>query len=75
LHQPELTAAAAQGKGTDLFAGAHHAHPQDRLILLVDRRPGHEGERHMLAVDRTSPWGQLLPNEQIVEIQVPEASA
>ncbi len=75
MHQPELTAAAAQGKGTDLFARARHAHPNDRLILLVDRRPGHEGERHMLAVDPALPWGRLLPEEQIVEIYAPEASA
>jgi len=70
--QPELTAAAAAGKGTDLFARARAAHPEDRLIIFHDRRSGRE---LVIAVPPTSPWYALLPAEQEVEITVPDGKA
>ena len=72
MPQPELTAAAAEGKGRDLFAATRERHPFDALILLTDRRPGHEGERHMVAVPGGSRWGQLLPPQQEVDITAPD---
>jgi hypothetical protein len=77
MPQPELDAAAAEGKGRDVFAEARAAHPHARLILLVDRRPGHENERQTLAVEPGSAnaWDRCLPDEQLVEITAPDGKA
>ena len=72
MRQPELTATAAAGKGTDLFARARTAHPEDRLILFRDRRGGSE---FVIAVPPTSPWYPLLPQQQEVEITAPDGKA
>jgi hypothetical protein len=76
MRQPELDAAAAEGKGRDLFAAARAAHPHARLILLVDRRLGHENEQQMLAVEPGSDhaWDRCLPDEQLVEITAPDGN-
>lgn len=65
MRQPELTAAAAEGRGTDRFAEVRAAHPHDRLILFHDRRTGLE---FTMAVPPSSPWHALLPPEQETEI-------
>ena len=44
----------------------------DRLILFHDRRTGIE---FFMAVPPSSPWHELLPPEQDVEIRAPEAAA
>lgn len=77
MRQPELSAAAAQGKGTDLFAEARAAHPGAKLILAVDRRPGHEGERHMLVIEPGSrnAWDRCLPDEQTLDLYPPHERA
>ena len=70
--QPELTQTAAEGRGTDRFAEVRAQHPNDRLILFHDRRTGIE---FFMAVPPSSPWHELLPPEQDVEIRAAEASA
>ncbi len=65
LLQPELTAAAAEGKGTDPFAEERRAHPDDRLILFQDRR---NAVSFVMRVPPTSPWYPLLPPQQIADI-------
>lgn len=65
MRQPELSAAAAAGQGTDPFAEARAAHPEDRLVLFHDQRTG---RRFTLAVPPTSPWYPLLPAQQETEI-------
>jgi len=72
MRQPELDAAAAEGKGRDLFAAARAAHPEDRLVLFRDRRSGRE---ITIAVPPTSPWYPLLPAQQEVEITPPDGHA
>ena len=64
--QPELTAAAAQGKGADPFAEARALHPGHKLIEFHDRR---SSLRFVMAVPPTSPWYPLLPDAQQAEIQ------
>ena len=67
--QSELTAAAAEGKGTDPFAAERRAHPDDRLILFQDRR---NACSFVMRVPPTSPWYPLLPPEQIADIVAAE---
>ena len=67
--QPELTAAAAEGKGTDPFARARARFPNDRLILTLDHR---DGVKTMMRVPPEASWHPLLPPEQIVEIHAPD---
>jgi hypothetical protein len=55
----------------ELFASARAAHPQARLILLIDLRPGFE-RQVMLAVPESSAWHTLLPPEQTCEISAKE---
>lgn len=69
MHQPELTAAAAEGKGSDFFAEAREQHPDDRLMLFHDRRTGRQFTLH---VPPSSPWYPLLPPQQEVEITAPD---
>jgi len=66
MRQPELSAAAAEGKGTDLFAAARAAHPEARLVLFHDRLSGRE---ITIAVPPSSPWHALLPPQQEVELR------
>lgn len=66
MHQSELSAAAAEGKGTDPFAEVRAQHPEDRLMLFRDRRTGRQ---FTLRVPPGSPWYPLLPPEQEVEIR------
>lgn len=65
MSQPELTAAAAEGKGTDPFEKLRALHPGARLVLFLDRRTG---SSFTMAVPPSSPWHELLPPEQIAEI-------
>jgi len=63
MQQPDLTAAAAAPKGADPFAAARAAHPEDRLLLVIDMR---DESRTMIACARGSAWYELLPPEQVV---------
>lgn len=65
MDQAELSAEAAEGKGTDPFARARAAYPNDRLMLALDRR---DGSRTLFRVEPSSAWYPLLPPEQIFEI-------
>lgn len=42
------------------------AHPDDRLLLLVDRRA--DSRTTVIAISPSSPWHELLPEAQVVEI-------
>ena len=63
--QPELSAVAAEGKGTDPFAAVRREFPDDRLILFQDRR---NAVSFVMRVPPTSPWYPLLPPEQLTDI-------
>jgi hypothetical protein len=43
--------------------------PHERLIALVDRRHNSPISFVLVAVDRSSAWYDLLPAEQLVELQ------
>lgn len=72
MRQAELTANAAAGRGTDRFAEARAAHPDARLIRFHDRRTGFEFD---MAVPPSSPWYELLPPQQDVDITAPHGRA
>jgi hypothetical protein len=69
--QPELTAAAAEGKGPDPFAEARALHPGHKLVEFHDRR---SSRRFVMAVPPTSPWYALLPDAQQAEIQAADGN-
>ena len=69
--QPELTAAAASGKGADPFADARALHPGHKLIECLDRR---SSRRFVMAVPPTSPWYPLLPDTQQTEIHATDGN-
>lgn len=48
------------------------AHPTERLILVVDQRPVSPLATVVIAVPANSPWFDLLPEEQIVELKPDE---
>ena len=70
--QPELSAVAAEGKGTDPFTRARALYPNDRLILALDRR---DGVKTLFRVAPGSAWYPLLPEQQIVEINPIDGNA
>jgi len=70
--QPELSAVAAEGKGTDPFAVVRREFPDDRLILALDRR---DGVKTLFRVAPGSAWYPLLPEQQIVEINPTDGNA
>lgn len=45
----------------------------DRVIVLIDARPGSEPGETVIAVSPSSPWYELLPDFQVAEIIVKEA--
>lgn len=67
--QPELSAAAAEPKGIDPFAAARAAHPEDRLLLVIDLR---DESRVMIACARGTAWYELLPPQQVVTVHAIE---
>jgi len=67
--QSDLAPAGTEEKGTDPFAAARQAHPDDRLVLVQDRR---HALSFVMRVPPSSPWYPLLPPQQIADIVATE---
>jgi hypothetical protein len=72
VSQAELEDTGDTAKGSSPFdrsRARHNLGPSTKLILVLDRRPMVAYREHaMLAIEPSSPWHELLPQEQILRV-------